>query len=115
LVEEIADTGSSEFRVPMGRYQVIAGAKGFQVSTVSLPVSHELGENRNVVLKPLLRVSGKVKDENGTPLAGVRVAESRGEIVAPFCEAECVGGSPSIVRLVRSDGSSGELESGGAR
>jgi hypothetical protein len=70
----------------MGRYQVIAGAKGFQVSTESLPVSHELGENRNVVLKPLLRVSGKVKDENGTPLAGVRVAESRGEIVAPFAK-----------------------------
>lgn len=86
LVEEITDTGSSVFRVPMGRYQVVAGAKGFQVSTEGLPVSHELGENRNVVLKPLLRASGKVKDENGTPVAGVRVAESLGEIVAPFAK-----------------------------
>jgi len=84
LVEEITVTGSSVFRVPMDRYQVIAGAKGFQVSTEGLPVSHELGENLNVVLKPLSRVSGRVKDENGTPVAGVRVAEGRGEIVAPF-------------------------------
>jgi hypothetical protein len=87
LVEEITDTGSSVFRVPMGRYHVVAGAKGFQVSTEGpIPVSHELGENRNVVLKPLLRASGKVTDENGTPLAGVRVADSRGEIVAPFAK-----------------------------
>ncbi|MEA2162651.1 MAG: hypothetical protein QOK37_778 [Thermoanaerobaculia bacterium] len=86
LVEEIAETGSTVFRVPLGKYQVIAGAKGFQISTEGFPVSHELGENRNVVLKPLSRVSGKVKDENGTPLAGARVAESRGEIVAPFAK-----------------------------
>lgn len=86
LVEEITDTGSSVFRVPMGRYQVVAGAKGFQVSTEGLPVSHELGENRNVVLKPLFRASGKVKDETGTPVAGVRVAESLGEIVVPFAK-----------------------------
>jgi len=84
LVEEIADTGSSVFRVPMGRYEVVAGAKGFQVSTERLLVSHELGETQNVVLKPLLRASGKVKDENGAPAAGVRVAESHGEIVTPL-------------------------------
>lgn len=99
LVEEVTKTGSSVFRVPHGKYYVVAGAKGFQVSTEGpLMLVDASGGNRNVSLKPLVRATGNVTDENGNALAGVSVHDSRGVIVAPFAKL-----SPLAVGLLSSD------------
>lgn len=85
LAEGITENGVITFRVPKGTYHIVCGAKGFQVATDG-PYSFidDSGGNFNILLDPLLTVSGKVTDERGAPLAGVRVAESRAAIPPPF-------------------------------
>ena len=65
LAEEIAERGTGVFQVPPGRYWVLAGAKGFSVSTQG-PYDVR-GERMNLTtrLEPLQRVTGRVTDESG--------------------------------------------------
>lgn len=85
LVEEITPTGTGTFHVPRGRYYVVAAAKTLQLSTEGpFTWTDDSGGSVDVSLKPLVKTTGTVTDENGAPMAGVRVAESRGAILPPF-------------------------------
>ena len=92
LVEEISETGYSIFHVARGTYYAVCGAHGLQVA-VDGPYKFvsDTGGSVNVILKPLINVTGSVTDERGRPLQGVHVAEARGAIVAPFGRLSAMG------------------------
>lgn len=85
LIEEIAAKGSSVFRVPAGTYQVIAGAKGFAISsTEPTKVTEKSGRSLDVELNPLVTARGTMMDNEGRPIVGGHVSSIHGAIPAPL-------------------------------
>ncbi len=84
MAEEIAEKSVTGFRVPAGTYWVIAGARGFAVSTRG-PISiSNTSANLTIVLSPLKPLSGSVRDGEGNPIAGARVAGVNGATPPPL-------------------------------
>jgi len=74
LVEEIAKNGFSTFSIPPGTYRLLAGARGFALSSQEpVSVSGSSVKELSIELTPLKPVSGIVTDEAGTPIVGARV------------------------------------------
>ena len=79
LVETIAEKGSATFRIPEGKYRLLAAAKGFAPSVTIVS-----GEEVTAELRPLVTTSGQVSDEAGNPIAGARVATLNAAIAPPL-------------------------------
>jgi hypothetical protein len=85
LVEEIAEKGVSVLRVPAGTYWLIAGARGFAVSSLGpVSVSQTSGMNQAIELPALKPATGTVRDEEGHPVTGARVAGVNAAIPPPL-------------------------------
>lgn len=85
LVEEIAEKGVSVLRVPAGAYQVIAGARGFQLDAQRLvEITEKSGRTVDLALAALTPVTGTLRDGEGRPIGGGRVATVNGAIPAPL-------------------------------
>jgi hypothetical protein len=85
LAESIAEKGMSVLRLPAGSYRLVAGARGFGVSSQGpLSISENAGNDLAVELHALKPVTGSVSDEQGNPIAGVRVANMNGAVPVPL-------------------------------
>lgn len=83
LAEGLTKNGVAAFRVPVGTYLLMCGAKGSAIASQELPVP-AAGAALTINLSPLETVSGIVTDAEGKPLAGVRVARVNGAVPAPL-------------------------------
>ncbi|MEO8383170.1 MAG: carboxypeptidase-like regulatory domain-containing protein [Acidobacteriota bacterium] len=85
LVEVIAERGVSVLRVPVGKYQLLAGARGFAVSSKGpVDISQTSDTTIAIALPALKSVTGIVRNRDGSPLTGVRVASVHAAIAAPL-------------------------------
>ena len=85
LVEEIAEKGVSILHVPAGKYWLIAGVKGFGVSSRGpVSVTKTSGVNLVIELPPLKPMTGTVRDEEGRPLGGARVEGLNAAVPPPL-------------------------------
>lgn len=74
LVETIAQEDSAIFRVPAGKYRIMAGGAGFGPTASETVNVTATGSNQFPVTVQLLTARrGTTKDVNGNPLSGVRV------------------------------------------
>jgi hypothetical protein len=84
-VEEITEKGVFVVRVPSGTYQLIAGARGFEiVSQPLVEITEKSGTSLAIVLPALKPVTGRLKDSEGGPVIGGRVATVNAAIPAPL-------------------------------
>lgn len=86
LAEKILRDGRGEFRVPEDSYRVIAGATGYRVS-IQGPFTFNAASGAgklDLILEPLSEAIGTVTDEDGQPLPGVRVEDTRAVSPPPF-------------------------------
>jgi hypothetical protein len=85
LVEEIAEKGVSVFHVPTGKYWLIAGVRGFGITSRGpVAVSKTSGVNLVIELPPRKPVTGTVRDEEGRAVAGARVAGLNAVVPPPL-------------------------------
>jgi hypothetical protein len=85
LAEEIAEKGVSVLHVPAGKYWLIAGVRGFGVSSRGpVSVTKTSGVNLVIELPPLKPMTGTVRDEQGRPVAGARVAGLNAAVPPPL-------------------------------
>jgi hypothetical protein len=85
LAEEIAEKGVSVLHVPAGKYWLIAGVRGFGITSRGpVSVSKTSGVNLVIELPPRKPMTGTVSDEEGRSVAGARVAGLNGAVPPPL-------------------------------
>lgn len=81
VAEQIALRGVARMRVPPGDYYAIGGAPGYSVASRG-PVSLTASEtDLSIVLAPLERTSGSVRNEHGAPLREAEVSTANAAVI----------------------------------
>jgi hypothetical protein len=84
LLEAVVEKGIWIAHAPPGSYRLIACARGFAPLSQSASIAQDKAANLTVELQPLKRVTGNVSDEQGNPIAGVRIATINAAIAPPL-------------------------------
>jgi hypothetical protein len=84
LVETIAEKGVAVVEAPAGKYSLIAGARGYSITSAGPIVVSSSTAAFSMELAPLNEAIGAVIDERGYPVVGAHVTGLNGAIPAPL-------------------------------